>query len=129
MTRVRLLLVAIGVASSSCARENATEKSVSQETKKPGPVTETPSSPCDDIVARWKSTLAKAAGSCTSDEGCACFNGGIDEGHGCGGVTDDATAKTLEKLSGEFRGAKCKSGVACAAWACTPKCVSGHCSK
>ena len=90
----------------------------------------TPSSgaACDALTERWSTTLAHAPGTCTTAADCACFNGGIEKAHGCGGVTDRATAEALEQVRADFAKAQCKSGIDCGAWACAPKCAAGRCT-
>lgn len=88
-----------------------------------------PASTCDTRVKAFDDALAaSAAGTCSTDADCKCFPGGVSEKHGCGGVTDGKTAATLDDLAKSHRDAKCKSGIACAAWVCSPSCQAGKCT-
>jgi hypothetical protein len=82
---------------------------------------------CDGIAARWKKALAAGSSACTTDADCDCFNGGVDAAKGCGGVSDRATAASLEKVRDEFVKAQCTEAVQCAAWVCKPRCLEGRC--
>lgn len=84
---------------------------------------------CDDRVKAFDQALASpAAGTCSADSDCKCFRGGVSEKHSCGGVTDTKTNDKLTSIAADYDGASCKSGIACAAWVCTPACRNGKCS-
>jgi hypothetical protein len=85
-----------------------------------------PAAVCEVKVDELNAAVA-AGGSCTTDTGCTCFNGGVSPKYGCGGVTDKATATKIEAIAREFAAGSCKSGINCAAWSCQPICTAGKC--
>lgn len=89
-----------------------------------------PASPsCSDRVSAFDEALASTtAGTCATDADCKCFRGGVSEKHSCGGVTDAKTNDKLVSIAADWDKAQCKSGIACAAWVCTPSCQAGKCT-
>ena len=85
-------------------------------------------SPCPALVRRWEVALAAASLACTTDADCGCFNGGVSEQAGCGGVAAKPSVATLEAIRTEFL-ASCDMALQCAAWVCSPRCAEERCAR
>lgn len=82
--------------------------------------------PCRDLFSRYRKALAAGKGTCTTDADCVRY-GGVDPNNVCGGVTDGATARSLDKIAAEAAAAACpKPGYSCPAM--VPRCLARMCT-
>lgn len=80
---------------------------------------------CEELVLRYRATLAAGTGQCASDEGCA-MSGGLDPSAVCGGSTDVETARALARIASESDAAGCpRPGYSCPP--IVPRCTDGAC--
>jgi hypothetical protein len=70
---------------------------------------------------------APSALACSADTDCGCYPGGVSQKHGCGGIANKTAVRAAEMLAAEMSAAGCHTGIACAAWSCTPRCKGGRC--
>ena len=97
--------------------------------KESGPPSPSSTPGCTEREAAFEATLASSnAGTCSTDNDCKCFPGGVSKKHGCGGVTDTASAEKLASIAADYLKDGCKSGIDCAATMCLPSCQNGRCT-
>lgn len=90
----------------------------------PDPITH----PCVVAAAQYDIAIEKGSDACQGDADCGCYPGGIGKS-GCGGVLSSDSVRKLGEIAKRFHDMKCQSSSDCAAWACKPRCESGHCRR
>jgi hypothetical protein len=89
----------------------------------PDPITH----PCVVKAVNYDQAIESGSTACKTDADCGCYQGGIGDKSGCGGVLNRASVKKLDDIAKEFHDMKCKITQDCAAWACRPHCEAGAC--
>lgn len=116
------LLALVPILSAACTKEPSRTTPLSDSGSPASPKMD-----CDAYASAFNDVLGRTSGACAAAADCKCFPGGVSTKHGCGGITDKATAENLESLAKGFRTAGCPSSIACAAWRCQPVCRGGRC--
>lgn len=80
-------------------------------------------------AVNYDQAIASGSTSCKSDADCGCYQGGIGEKSGCGGVLNKESVKKLDAIAKEFHDMHCKISRNCAAWKCRPHCQAGACER
>lgn len=121
------------VALSACRDDRDAPRPTPPKTVPSTPATTTPDAHppdrCADQRAAWDAALDRASYACKNDNDCACYNGGISERSGCGGVAAAASAAELERLRAEYQKSCTPGGLDCAPGECKPRCEQGRCVK
>jgi hypothetical protein len=92
----------------------------------PPPAAASPARSCDELLADYRATFAARTGRCSSDSDCAMY-GGVDPLDVCGGATDVATARALDRIAQARVDAVCGApGYSCIP--IRPHCADGACA-
>ncbi len=91
----------------------------------PDPITH----PCVVKAVNYDQAIESGSTACQTDADCGCYQGGIGDKSGCGGVLNKESVKKLDAIAKEFHEMDCKISRHCAAWACQPRCEAGACKR
>ena len=123
--RARLVCLSTGLALwSGCAEGAATPRSAAPSTAEPT-AAPTRGDRCEELLQRYRTTLAARTGRCTSDEECV-LTGSWDPETLCGVAADLETARAVARIHDEAMAAGCPApGYSCPAR--LARCVEGAC--
>ena len=126
MRRAPPIFVFLALLSASCDKSPGNGSSEARRDELvPDPITH----PCVVAAAQYTAAIRKGSDVCSVDADCGCYQGGIGEKSGCGGVLNEKSVAELDAIARRFHDMKCDTTVDCAAWACTPRCLEGHCRR